>query len=50
MLELPEKVEEILKNTDLIKEFAVKASTEKRFILLRKRYGLWSCNGRIIKT
>ncbi len=30
MLELPEKVEEILKNTDLIKEFAVKASTEEK--------------------
>ena len=34
MLELPEKVEEILKNTDLIKEFAVKASTEKDLYFL----------------
>ncbi|WP_394895758.1 glutamine--fructose-6-phosphate transaminase (isomerizing) [Clostridium perfringens] len=34
MLGLPEKVEEILKNTDLIKEFAVKESTEKDLYFL----------------
>lgn len=34
MLELPEKVEEILKDTDLIKEFAVKAATEKDLYFL----------------